>query len=151
MVTNVLLTNGMSAMVDDWNVDRLSGYTWSYSNGYAVSGTRGNLVYMHQLIIDAADGMIVDHVNGNRLDNRESNLRAASYSQNQANRERSYKNQSGYKGVWLNKRAKRWQAEICVQGKRIHLGYFDCAEDAARAYNTAAIQHFGEFALLNKL
>jgi len=90
---------------------------------------------------------MVDHRNGNGLDNRRANLRPATKSQNGANRLIAASNKSGFKGVDLKKG--RWRAQIKVVGSKIHLGYFDLAEEAARAYDMAAIEAFGEFATLN--
>ncbi len=92
----------------------------------------------------------VDHINGNKLDNRRSNLRLANRSTNQANRGASYHNKSGLKGVCHAPHTKdRWRAQITVRGHKMYLGTFTTPEEAARAYDQAAIQHFGEFARLN--
>jgi hypothetical protein len=95
-----------------------------------------------------AEGMFWDHENRNGLDCRRENLRAATYSQNNANRRFSIKNTSGYRGVRKTKEGK-WRAEIKVDGKKISLGcYWDIIE-AAKAYDTASSKYFGEFANLN--
>jgi hypothetical protein len=92
------------------------------------------------------DGFDVDHINGNRDDNSIVNLRLATRSQNIANSKRSKLNTSGVKGVTWSKRERKWMAQIRVAGKRINLGYYSCIEDAGRAYRTAAMTHFGDFA-----
>lgn len=91
----------------------------------------------------------IDHKDRNKLNNLKDNLRIVTESQNQQNRELQSNNLSGWKGVSWHLYNQKWQAQIGVNGKPIHLGYFDTAEDAARAYNTAAIYYFGEFAVLN--
>ena len=91
----------------------------------------------------------VDHQNGDGLDNQRGNLRPTTHGQNMFNR-RLYKNStSGFKGVTRRRRDGRWQAQIQANKKHRHLGYFDAAEDAARAYDAAARELHGDFAQLN--
>jgi hypothetical protein len=90
----------------------------------------------------------IDHINGEPTDNRIANLREATRSQNQANSRIRKDNSSGSKGVIWERRRQKWEAQIRVNGKRRHLGYFTCKEEAARAYAAAAKQAFGEFARL---
>ncbi len=111
-------------------------------------------VYWHAIIVNPPSGMVVDHINGNSLDNRKSNLRAATREQNNMNRganrtHRGKPTTSPYKGVSLNKRSNRWVSSIGHNYKRIYLGYFDLPEDAARAYDIKARELFGEFAYQN--
>lgn len=91
----------------------------------------------------------VDHINGNRMDNRWENLRLATNQQNQANRKAT--SICGYKGVSWEKGIRRWRAKIFVDGKRISLGCYGDAIDAALAYNDAAVFYFGEYAKLNEI
>lgn len=93
----------------------------------------------------------IDHYNGNGLDNRRANLRAATPSQNGANRGPQVNNTSGFKGVYWSVWASKWMASIRVNRKLIYLGYFDSPRDAARVYNEAALKHFGKFACLNRV
>ena len=88
----------------------------------------------------------VDHVNCSRIDNRWSNLRQADSVQNKGNSPTQRNNTSGIRGVSWNKTAKRWQASLRKNGKLIHLGNFMEIEDAAAAYASAALKHFGDFA-----
>jgi hypothetical protein len=92
---------------------------------------------------------LVDHANGNGLDNRRSNLREATHAQNSANSRLSRRSTSGFKGVTWYKRTSRWRAHITADQVQRHLGYFDTPEEAARAYDTAATEAFGDFARLN--
>lgn len=95
------------------------------------------------------DGFWVDHINGDTLDNRRSNLRLCTVSGNNHNRMKSKNNTSGYKGVSWLKQNQKWRAYIKVNSKDKHLGCYLDKEDAARAYDKAAKEYFGEFARLN--
>jgi len=106
---------------------------------------------MHRLILNAPDGMQVDHVNEIGLDNRKSNLRICNQSENQRNRSKQKNNTSGFKGVHWHVVDKRWMATIKVDKKKIHLGSFRNPIDAAKVYNSAAIKYHGEFANLNEI
>jgi AP2 domain len=155
---------GRVALIDEDDYELVSQYRWRVieqprkpgrkpSGPYAMTslpspgdGTREKNILMHVLIMGFTG---VDHVNGNGLDNRRSvNLRPATTSLNKANGDR-YFGSSGYKGVYWQKRTKRWQAMVRVNGKGVYLGYFDDPADAARAYDAAARKAFGEFARLN--
>jgi len=148
------------AKVDPADYKRLRGYEWLAKKGrksfYALrrvpTGKAGKekLVYMHQEVIEVADGMVVDHINHDGMDNREANLRPATYSQNLYNRKkRSGATQSKYKGIYWRKKNRKWQAQITFERKRICLGYFRNEIEAARAYDRAAMKYHGEFASLN--
>ena len=104
---------------------------------------------MHRFILGARKGEIVDHRNGDGLDNRRDNLRLCVGKENQGNRRLSKNNKSGYKGVCLDNRRGQWVATIYKNRKPIYLGSFNSAIDAANAYDNAAIGYFGDFALTN--
>jgi hypothetical protein len=111
---------------------------------------RVKTIFMHREIMNAPRGLLVDHRNGNKLDNRKTNLRLATHSQNMHNRRKiKSKTASIYIGVYFDKRIVKWGAKIRHQGKRIYLGSFKTEIDAARAYDTAALKCHGEFARLN--
>jgi hypothetical protein len=93
---------------------------------------------------------LIDHKDGNALDNRRDNLRPATFSQNTANRHAPTESNSGFKGVWFDKRKEKFVASIGVKRKRITLGRFDRAIDAALAYDAAAVSAFGDFARTNE-
>jgi hypothetical protein len=149
-------------MVDDIDYKYLSKRKWQYtksnSNTVYVVGwekdenNKDRRILMHRIIMDANKGIVVDHKNGNGLDNRRQNLRICTHSQNMANRSISTRNTSGYKGVMYhpNHSTKSpWLATICFQGKSVAIGLFETPQAAARAYNAKAKELFGEFAYLN--
>lgn len=92
---------------------------------------------------------VVDHIDGDRANNRQANLREATNTENVRNQRRSSANRSGYKGVSWRSSVSRFRAAICVNRKMRHIGYFDDPEVAARAYDAEARKEFGEFARLN--
>ena len=104
---------------------------------------------MHQIVLNCPAGLLPDHRNRNKLDNRRNNLRPATCLQNSANQSLRKDNRSGFKGVTWNKQQSRWKAQIRDAGKRLFLGYFHDAAEAARAYDQKARELFGEFAFLN--
>lgn len=150
MVKEIQLTRGKVALVDEEDYEMLVAVRWCVSDGYAYSAKLGR---MHRFIISAQKGVMVDHINGNKLDNRRSNLRLCTNSQNQANRKHVC-GKSKFKGVVWQSRSNGtgfWKATIIVNGKAIYLGRFETDLEAAKAYNRAASEHFGEFAHLNDI
>lgn len=153
MSRKIALTKGFFAWVDDNDFEYLNQWTWHYSHGYAVrrirDGKSKKTIIMHRLILNAPGDFQVDHINGNKLDNRKENLRVCSASQNKSNVDAPSTNTSGYKGVSFHKIAGRWRATIKINQKSKHLGHFNDPKDAARAYDLAAIALFGDYARLN--
>lgn len=160
LVREIPLTQGYVAIVDADDFEALSRFSWSAlvlrRNGrtrvYAKRGTteagRPVHIYMHRQILGATGP--VDHRNGNGLDNRKSNLRPATTSLNNANRERPALTLSRFRGVTPSGRpGKPWRAQIKTGGRNRNLGYFWTEEEAARAWDAAALEAFGEFARLN--
>ena len=146
------LSNGKTTIIDDEDFKLVDGHTWGCSSkGYAQSRIQNKLIRLHRLILNLSykDGAEVDHINRNKLDNRKSNLRLCTTTQNCANRQRRRDNISGYKGVRWNVPAKKWQARIQCKGVSYHLGIFNKIEDAVMAYDMAAKNLFGDFACIN--
>ncbi len=151
-----LVNSKTYAIVDAADYYRLSKYTWWVHRRKKLCKAlrltqEGGLqypIYMHREILRPEKGKVVDHINRDGLDNRRSNLRAATSLQNNMNRP-SKKGTSEYKGVFFKSQAKRWKARISVDGKRMHLGFFEDEIEAARAYDAAAKKYYGEFAYLN--
>ena len=151
------LTQGKSTTVDDEDFDRLNAYKW-YANKegntyYAVRHSKRQnrkMIRMHREILGfkAGDGKQIDHINSNGLDNRRANLRICTRSQNKQN-QHSVCGTSRYKGVCWHKQTKKWQADICLERRQIHLGLFDNEIEAAKAYDAKAKELFGEFAKYN--
>lgn len=146
------------ALVDDKDYEWLSMYHW-YTNKreggklYAArnvcGGGKQKKEVMHIAIMGYSEGEEVDHKNGNTLDNQRLNLRHCTHAENSRNRLNSKNSTSGYKGVGWHKIGKKWQARIGYNNKRKHLGLFFCLVKAAKCYDKAATELFGEFANLN--
>lgn len=145
------LPDGKQAVVDDADYERVSSHKWSLqdSRGYVRAYINGKKVRLHRFIMNVAPGVEIDHINGDKLDNRRKNLRICSRSQNMANKSKRSDNSTGYKGAYWSKFHKKFMARIGVCRRYIHLGYFEDVEDAARAYDAAAKKHHGKFAKLN--
>jgi hypothetical protein len=146
-------------------------FTWLVRRGRQAAGTRagtvnkksgyvlicidGHFYYGHRLAWFYAHGSwpveFSDHENRTRYDNRLENLRPANRSQNMGNIAPNARNTSGYRGVSWCKSKRRWAAYINRENRKVHLGRHSTAEDAARAYNVAAMSHFGAFAVLNEV
>jgi hypothetical protein len=133
-----------------------SGRFYVYTNVPAIRAPYTTLK-MHRLVMNAPEGVLVDHINGNGLDNRKVNLRLANHAQNHWNagkKNMGRPTHSRFKGVYLHTAKKtgrqRWLAQIRIEGgKRISIGYYDDELDAALAYDEAARKYHGEFAYLN--
>ena len=107
-------------------------------------------VPINRFILNIEDPkVLVDHKSGSWFNNLESNLRPSTKSQNAMNQQNQEGTSSKYKGVCWHAPSKKWRAYIKINGKQIHLGYFNTEIEAARAYNKAALELFGEFANLN--
>ena len=152
------LTKGKYALVDDEDFDFLNQWKWHWHDdrggGYAERACResgkSKHIKMHRLLLKIPSGFEPDHIDGNGLNNQKLNLRIATASQNQINRGKQKNNTSGFKGVYLRRdRKKRWRAQIKFHRIIKHIGYFSSKEEAALAYNKAAVEYFGEFAKLN--
>ena len=146
------LTKGKVALVDDADYDALMVRSWCYDKGYAWAKIDGRKQSMHRWLLGGPEGLEIDHINSNGCDNRRQNLRTATRAQNNHNRHRFPKNKrtSRFKGVCFhNKKDPPWRAQMTIDNKTVHIGYYDTEEKAARAYDAAAKKQFGEFAKPN--
>lgn len=161
----IQLTQGKVAFVDDGDYELVSSLKWSIrvcrlpsgrTNHYAVhrktdktTGKR-SILRMHNFILGVT---LIDHKDGDGLNNQRGNLRPVTHQQNMMNRNPSPmpKATSQFKGVSKSAKNKTWLARICIYGKTVHLGRHFNEIDAAIAYNNAAITYFGEFAALNTI
>jgi len=151
-VRYIPLTQGKFGIVDAADYERLSRYKWHLcrqgGNLYAHRKASHRTTPMHRFLLNPPKGMVVDHINGNGLDNRRSNLRICTQRQNTHN-SRPSGLASSYKGVAGDKSRNRWIAAIFDGAHHIHLGRFDDEAEAARAYDRKAAELFGEYAYLN--
>lgn len=152
--------NSGKALIDKDVKDELNEYKWHVKkDGYmyrnaSTEELRNGMprsISMHRQLMGFPKGKTIDHINHDKLDNRLSNLRIASYADNQANRRKLKRTSSNYKGVRYHRRDNVWHAYIVVKGEQKHLGTFEWESDAAQAYNSAAKKIFGDFALLNNI
>lgn len=157
----ITLSKGFVTIVDDADYVFLMQWKWSYvgnryGNKYAVrksyeNGRKNPIhIIMHRLIMGNPEGMSIDHINGNGLDNRHCNLRICTHKQNTQSKIKRKNAASAYKGVTWIKEEKLWKARIGVDYKRIILGKFHSEIEAALAYNEAALKYHGEFAKINE-
>ncbi len=142
-------------IVDDDLFDIIHQVTWtivkqSKNSSYAQNRMNGKLVLLHRILMGANPWEMVDHINGNGLDNRLDNLRLCNKSTNAMNRDKTtVKKTSNYKGVHWNKQKSKWQVEIELNYKKKYIGRYENQEQAAHAYNGAAKIYHGAFARLN--
>lgn len=139
------LGEGRVARISPADAKQLQSHFWHLdASGYPCTTIDGRKVRLHTLL----NGPWTDHINGDKLDNRRSNLRTVTPTQSAWNAARRGTNRSGFKGV-DRYRDSRWRARIRAHGRITFLGYFKTAEEAARAYDAAARKQHGEFARLN--
>ncbi len=152
MSKHISTIDGHKVIVDGVDLEYLLSFNWRLvGKGYAATGSTH---YMHTSVLERKlgrpikQGFLADHINQNKLDNRRQNLRELTYSQNTRNSSKlKRKKTSRFWGV--SRSGNKWRASARRDGKVVHFGRFDTEEDAARAYDAAALEHHGEFASLN--
>lgn len=158
------LTKGKVALISPEDLKLVDKYPW-----HARQNRRGGKWYayttlppqdrkttrsvsLHRFLMDAQPGTLVDHKDGDGLNCQRHNMRIANHTQNNAHRiGKPSWSKNTYRGVKWHTRDKRWRACLSLNNKTLHLGSFATEEDAARAYNKGALEHFGEFAVLNEV
>lgn len=146
----VPLTRGHVALVDAPDAERVLARSWHATDHeplvYAAARIDGRIVYLHRFLLEPPDDVLVDHIDGDGLNDRRANLRGATPTVNAANWHR-VRGESVYRGVFSNQYG--WCAQIVVGGAAVHLGSFDDERLAALAYDLAAVQHRGPDARVN--
>lgn len=143
-------------LIDIDDVEEVSKHIWFINKFRGCGGYYKHYVInnkhtlIHRLIMKPEKGLVVDHINGDGLDNRKENMRICTRAENRHNSGKYINNKSGHKGVFLYKYTKvpKWVAHIEVDKKRTHLGYFDDYEEACRARDEAELEYYGEYAKL---
>lgn len=162
LVAHIELTRGQHAIIDAADAELVRQHRWyahlrtasrrgkTYTYGFvARSLVAGRDVLLHVLLAQPGPGLVVDHINGNTLDCRRSNLRVCTHLQNRQNSARSRNNTSGFMGVSFDADKKSWRACLTAGASQIHVGWFRSAEEAARARDAALYEWAGEYARLN--
>jgi hypothetical protein len=157
-ITIPLINSDEVTLVDVEDAEVVAPYRWRVNaTGYVVTtrrvsrdGLGPNSIYLHRLIMGEPRGLEVDHISRDRLDNRRRNLRPATRGQNASNTPANRTSVSGYRGVvWHGRGAKKWTARVQAEGRVYYLGYFNTAEEAARARDQKAQELHGDFVYLN--
>jgi len=160
MAKEIILTQGKVAIVDNEDYDYLNQFKWYASNKngkfyvqkkITVSKNKTTCISMHRFIMKPNKGMVIDHLDGNPLNNKKNNLRICTHAENMRNSKIRINNKSGYKGVSYQENSNNYRASIRFNNIKINIGDFIDPIDAARAYNAAALKYHGEFAHLNKI
>ncbi len=144
----------ISTQIDDEDYEFFSQHKWCLnSTGYLQSWDnkkRGmKRDSFHRIIMKAPKGTYIDHINGDKLDNRKANLRFCTNQENSGNAGKSKRNTSGYKGVTWDKNRNKYMSCIGINKVTFNLGRFTCPIEAAKAYDAVAREWFGKFARTN--
>lgn len=146
------------ALVDDEDFIILKNMKWYVSKQcgpsfrfYAYTFLNGSPKHMQRFLLNDPKGYLVDHKDGNSLNNQKMNLRVCTRAQNAHNSKMQISNTSGFKGVYFSKQKQKWHSIVKIQGRIKHLGFFDNKIEAAKAYDKGSLQYHGEFALNNKM
>ena len=132
-------------IIDIENIEKVKKYKWHYSYGYAETRIKRKRLALHRYILNYKGDLQVDHINGNRLDNRKSNLRLATSQQNSMNLAIRIDNTSGVPGVSFHKHRQKWRAYLTFEEQTVSLGYYYTFEEAKEAREEAEEKYFGEY------
>jgi len=153
LVCHIGLTQGLFATVDAADYERLRAYKWHAlrrkGRFYACRTVNGRHVMMHRVILPPPPGMVVDHIDGNGLNNCRANLRICTPAQNACNRGKNRTCANEFKGVWPDKKSGKYHAAVSHKGETFYLSTFATALEAARAYDRKAIEMHGRYAHVN--
>jgi hypothetical protein len=154
-MVEVPLTRERIALIDDDDFETVSRFKWCCDRQkdmrspiYAITWNKGKIMRMHRLILNAQPGQLVDHINGNGLDNRRSNIRICTIAENAHNIHKT-RGKSIFKGVSWHDKHKIWDVTITLDCTRIYIGTYKNELEAALAYDEAARKYHGVFASLN--
>lgn len=148
----IQLQNGHEAIVDLNDLELVKQFHWyahKSGNTHYVRTKKNGRHTLHRLLMQPLKNEVVDHINGNGLDNRRANPRNVSSQQNSFNTRKQSGTSSRFKGLYFEKNKGKWKAQIGHNYKRFHLGYFDNEFEAALAYDKRALELFGPYARLN--
>lgn len=160
LIINSLKHGKFNVLYDDDDHELICKHTWtlnfkSQNQKYVYTTFRTNGIVqqlkMHHLICPISNNLVVDHIDGNGLNNRRDNLRLATQRQNICNKSIQRNNTTGYKGVHFHKKAKKYTVSFKINGRSLYGGIFVNIIEAAKRYNELAIKYYGEFAKLNPI
>ena len=135
--------DGIKFIIDPEDFEKIKDKSFFlHTGGYVASSKKQ---YLHRILMNPPDDKMVDHINGNKLDNRKSNLRVCSNQENQMNTRKQKNNKSGFKGVYFDKQRNKFKAQIMIDGKNKNLGLFENPEDAYKKYCEFAKKFHGDF------
>ena len=150
--TAKIILEDVEVIIDVDDIDKIKKNSWAFNGKYIVcslwqySKKNYTPLMLHRFIMNAENGSYIDHINGNVLDNRKSNLRFCTPSENSCNKKKYKNNVAGYKGVSPSKSRKKWRADIVKHGVHYFLGYYNTPEEAHEVYCKKAIELHKEFA-----
>jgi hypothetical protein len=148
----VIEIKGYKVKIDDEDEGRVTAHSWWVSSSPQIDGhvicfstkIGKKIIKLHRFLMGGASGLVVDHRDGDRLNNQKSNLRVCTVRENNINVGLTRRNRSGYRGVSFSKTSGKWRATISLDRKQLHLGYFDRPEKASAAYEEAAELFYGD-------